>query len=339
MQKNTFKNLRYSLYIVIIMWFIIFYYLLVNPILYYVSKSHDWIQASENNLKNHVQYLTSTKKERNYKETETLNKVWEYIFNHFKKAWCDKVNYQEFKASWNTYKNVICDFNWKTEKIIVVWAHYDVDSDNTFLAENETVKDYFAWADDNASWVAWIMELATIIWKNKNNINKSIQIVAYNLEEMPFFDSEQMWSYIHAKSHYDKKTDIDYMISLEMIWYFSDNKIQTYPINFLNWFYPSKWNFIAIVWKLFDFNIQYLKVKMIKNSDILVKSLSAPSFINWASFSDHRNYWHFWYKAYMVTDTAFFRNPNYHKTTDTINTLDFNKMKEVVNWVYWIIMK
>jgi hypothetical protein len=32
----------------------------------------------------------------------------------------------------------------------------------------------------------------------------------------------------------------------------------------------------------------------------------------------------------MITDTAFYRNRNYHKTTDTIDTLDFKRMKQVV---------
>jgi hypothetical protein len=32
------------------------------------------------------------------------------------------------------------------------------------------------------------------------------------------------------------------------------------------------------------------------------------------------------YKALMITDTAFFRNPNYHTTRDTIDTLNFDKM-------------
>jgi len=32
----------------------------------------------------------------------------------------------------------------------------------------------------------------------------------------------------------------------------------------------------------------------------------------------------------MVTDTAFFRNPNYHEKTDTMDTLYFVRMNEVV---------
>jgi hypothetical protein len=32
----------------------------------------------------------------------------------------------------------------------------------------------------------------------------------------------------------------------------------------------------------------------------------------------------------MITDTSFFRNRNYHQETDTIDTLDFERMAELV---------
>jgi len=32
----------------------------------------------------------------------------------------------------------------------------------------------------------------------------------------------------------------------------------------------------------------------------------------------------------MITDTAFYRNPNYHRETDTIDTLDFVKMASLL---------
>jgi hypothetical protein len=35
----------------------------------------------------------------------------------------------------------------------------------------------------------------------------------------------------------------------------------------------------------------------------------------------------------MVTDTAHYRNPNYHKKTDTIDTLNLVKMKETIDIV------
>jgi Zn-dependent M28 family amino/carboxypeptidase len=238
-------------------------------------------------------------------------------------------------VNWKEYKNIICRFKWKDDEKIIIWAHYDIHQEYTL---NNLESWIFSWADDNASGVAWLLELTRLIWKNKKKLNNSIEFVAYTLEEQPYFATRNMGSFIHAKSLKDSWANIKYMIALEMIWYFNDESIQSYPIKFLNLIYPSKWNFIAIIWELFDFNISSIKKKMIKNSDINVWSLSAPIFINWVDFSDHRNYWLLWYKAYMITDTAFYRNKNYHTTWDTIDTLDFKKMNEVVKWIYWIIM-
>jgi hypothetical protein len=57
-----------------------------------------------------------------------------------------------------------------------------------------------------------------------------------------------------------------------------------------------------------------------------------------AGLSDHRNYWTYGYQAVMINDTAFLRNPNYHQPTDTIDTLDFRRMAEVVNGVFGALL-
>jgi hypothetical protein len=41
----------------------------------------------------------------------------------------------------------------------------------------------------------------------------------------------------------------------------------------------------------------------------------------------------------MVTDTSFFRNRNYHQETDTIDTLDFEKMAEVVRGLHYTLLE
>ncbi len=46
--------------------------------------------------------------------------------------------------------------------------------------------------------------------------------------------------------------------------------------------------------------------------------------------SDHASFWDSGFPALMVTDTAFFRNPNYHLPSDTIDTLDFEFMAQLV---------
>jgi hypothetical protein len=47
-------------------------------------------------------------------------------------------------------------------------------------------------------------------------------------------------------------------------------------------------------------------------------------------FSDHLNYWNFDYEAVMITNTAFYRNKNYHKKGDKLETLNLKKIKLVI---------
>ena len=70
------------------------------------------------------------------------------------------------------------------------------------------------------------------------------------------------------------------------------------------------------------------------NSSIDVQFINFPSPDGLAGLSDQRNYWQFGYQALMINDTSFIRNPNYHLPSDTIETLDFGKMTEVINSTY-----
>ena len=123
-------------------------------------------------------------------------------------------------------KNIICSINTDKKERIVIGAHYDVCGDQDG-------------ADDNASGVAGLLELARLLKHEK--LNYRIDFVAYTLEEPPFFGTENMGSSIHAKYISDNKISLKGMISLEMIGYFNDKPhSQKYPLSFLKWFYGNK---------------------------------------------------------------------------------------------------
>ncbi|WP_253297062.1 MULTISPECIES: hypothetical protein [Chryseobacterium] len=50
------------------------------------------------------------------------------------------------------------------------------------------------------------------------------------------------------------------------------------------------------------------------------------------------NYWNFDIPALMITDTSFFRNKNYHQTTDTLKTLDTKRMTKVIDAIFLSII-
>lgn len=282
---------------------------------------------NSNSLKKHVKALVNTKSPRNHLHPETLIEVSNYIHKEFSGMGL-KPSFQEFKVDENNYRNILAIINPQAKKIVVIGAHYDVCGEQSGT-------------DDNASGVAGLLELARYAKVYEPKISYQIQFVAYANEEPPFFRTNGMGSYVHAKDLHDKKTNLKLMICLEMIGYFTDKKkTQDYPLSLLKLFYPTKGNFIAVVSNYDSGKYRKLARKTIlKNSNIPCRSLSAPSALPGIDFSDHLNYWKFGYKAIMITDTSFYRNKNYHQKTDTIDTLDFNKMNEVVKGLAAYLLK
>ena len=70
-----------------------------------------------------------------------------------------------------------------------------------------------------------------------------------------------------------------------------------------------------------------------------VNSFKAPKKLPGIDFSDHRNYWKFGYDAVMITNTAFYRNKNYHEITDKVETLDIERMCRVIDQLYLSLLK
>jgi hypothetical protein len=121
-----------------------------------------------------------------------------------------------------------------------------------------------------------------------------------------------------------------------MIGYFSDAPgSQHFPVGLLGVLYPSTGNFIAVVGRVSDgLLVRQVKKAMSNAAPLPVHSINAPSFIPGVDFSDQLNYWHAGYGAMMITDTAFYRNRNYHTALDTAEKLDYKRMAMVVEGVY-----
>lgn len=277
------------------------------------------MKADRERMYKDVEFLTSITPYRNSENLKSLEKAYKYIENEFEKIGV-KPETQIWSAQGNQYKNVIASFNSSKTRRLIVGAHYDVCGDQPG-------------ADDNASAVAGLLETARLVFEHHPEINYRIDFVAYCLEEPPFFGSASMGSYVHAKSLSESNCDVIGMICFEMIGYFSDAPdSQPFPSPELARLYPHVANFIIVVGinKYGDFN-KRVHGLMSDDSAIDVQIISFPSGDGLAGLSDQRNYWKFGYKALMINDTSFIRNPNYHKKSDTIETLDFNKMTEVIN--------
>jgi len=284
-------------------------------------------------LKAHVKYLSTDVHPRSSSNFSNLEKAGQYVFDELK-ATGAPVEVQEVKVKGKTYKNFIARFGPSTGPLLVIGAHYDADGHSIRNWKPKGMST--PGADDNASGVAGLLELARLLSKKPQS--RSIEIVAYTLEEDPHFGTQEMGSFRHARSLKESGREVQLMLSIEMIGYFADKaNSQDYPAPGMSTLYGDRGNFIALVGNLSNFGaIRRAKALMRGVSDLPVISCNAPSNLQGIDSSDHLNYWNEGYPALMVTDTAYYRNPHYHRTTDTFDKLDYRRMAHVVQGVFAI---
>lgn len=275
----------------------------------------------------HVEKLCGTRQPRNYSNVAALNETAEYIFSTWQKLGL-KPRYQPFAVAGTTYKNVLLSLGPEKASRIIIGAHYDV-------AEQGPG------ADDNASGVAGLLELSKLLKPIEASLKHRIDLVAFTLEEPPYFGSGDMGSAVHARSLKEEDVQVDLMMSLEMIGYYSDVAgSQRYPMSALKLLYGDRGNFISVIGDLTSpWLVRKVRRLMAENSEVAVESLNAPTSLEGVSLSDHRSYWQEGFPAVMITDTAFFRNGNYHQKTDLPKTLNYEKMAQVVRGVFAVATK
>lgn len=283
---------------------------------------YDVNMSAPDRLRNDVTFLAEIDPPRSYINKGSQKKVAEYIANSLKSS-LGNASYQNFMAGGESYSNVLAFYGDTSSERIIIGAHYDVAGENPG-------------ADDNASGVAGLLELARMVGESKPDLPYCLEFVAYNLEEPPFFATEEMGSAAHARQI--KKTDVrvKLMMCLEMIGYYSDK--QDYPRPEFYKLFPSHGNFIAVVGKQGQEKVvDKVHTLMKQKCAIQVEKIAATEALPIAFYSDHRNYLKYGYPAVMIDNTSFLRNKNYHTKNDTPETLDYAKMSEVVKGCYQVI--
>jgi hypothetical protein len=269
-------------------------------------------------LQKHVEFLCNQVPPRNCDNPEVLKRAAKYIADAFERSG-GRVERQVFRAGKGTYENVVASFGPKDGARLIIGAHYDVFGN-------------LPGADDNASGVAVLLELGRLL--GQVSPTERVDLVAFSLEEPPFFGSEKMGSAVHARSLRESRRPIKGMISIEMVGYFSSEQ------NWNNWLlstiYPTRGNFVMIVARWQDRDLsRYVNRSFRGASSLPVRTFIGPSQLT-VDASDHLSYWNNGYSAVMVTDTAYIRNHNYHTARDTSDTLDYGKMALVVDGLYGI---
>ncbi len=275
--------------------------------------------AREANLRAHVRTLSEELVPRSWRHRTNLKKAADYIAASLQ-ASGGHIEMQSYEAPGGTYTNILAAFGPDREPWIVVGAHYDVAGDGPG-------------ADDNASAVAGLLELGRLL--GAHTLSRRVLLAAYSLEEPPFFATPYMGSNIHAQSLKKAGHQIELMICLEMIGYFSDEPgSQSFPLPLLRLFYPSTGNYIMVVDRLASNHGPRIRDGMRRAEALPVYSINAPSFLWGIGLSDHRSFWEAGFDAVMITDTAFYRNRAYHTAEDTADRLDYTHMARVVDALF-----
>jgi len=211
---------------------------------------------------------------------------------------------QEFVSGGRTVRNIETGSG-----PIVVGAHYDTVPGSPG-------------ADDNASGVAVLIELA--------GMKLPVRFVAFANEEMPYFTSSEMGSWVWAKRARERGDTIRAMYSLEMLGYYRDAPgSQRYPPP-LGLFYPDRADFIAFVGDLGARSLVRRSIGVFRDkSRFPSEGVAAPGLIPGVTWSDHWSFRQFGFPAVMITDTAFNRYPHYHLRSDTPDKLDYERMARV----------
>jgi hypothetical protein len=263
----------------------------------------------------HVEYLCAQAFPRNPTAADRLNLAADYIKASLSGTGAS-VSEQPYEAFRKPFRNIIARFGPVAGPRVVVGAHYDVYGE-------------LPGADDNASGVAGLLELARLL--AARHLDSPVELVAFSTEEPPYFGGPEMGSAVHARSLQAAGVRVQVMIGLEMIGFFSP--AQPYTTLPLYLVYPRTGDFITVAGRWADRSLARELKKCFRGATTVpAVSYSGPVGIG-ADLSDHRNYWAAGYPAIMVTDTAFMRNRNYHTTQDLPSSLDYARLAGVVDGV------
>lgn len=210
-------------------------------------------------------------------------------------------------------------------QVVVVGAHYDSAPGTPG-------------ANDNATGSAAVIELARAMQRMKPASGHEIRLVLFVNEELPYFQSAHMGSFLYARDLYTRGEKIKAMLSLETIGYYSDDKgSQRYPPP-LNALYPDTGNFIAFVGDLGARElVRDALASFRRHAKFPSEGLAAPTTIPGIDWSDHWAFREHGYPALMITDTALYRYPHYHSAQDTPDKLDYARLARVVKGVEMVV--
>ncbi|MBW2961608.1 M28 family metallopeptidase [Mesonia aestuariivivens] len=266
-------------------------------------------EITELELKNHIEFLSSDELKGRYPGTSENDTVVNYLVNDFSKHQIS-VLVQEFEAKKRKDNTIVSTYNvlgliegndssLKSE-VIILGAHYDhlgIKGDSIYHG-----------ADDNASGVAALLEIAEKVKAHEKELKRSIIFIAFGAEEQGLLGSQ-----FFVENPIVPLNNIKLMINMDMLGSLNE-KSQVYM--------GGAGTFLGGV--------------------ELMKSLGEPNELSpvvhagSVGGSDHVS---FYKKGISVLGIHTGGNENYHQPTDTIDTLNISGEVKVANYIYQALME
>lgn len=274
----------------------------------------------EASLRRDVQHLAGTIGERNVWRPTQLRQAEEWLLAELQAAGLKPARhvYRVKAAPDVDCVNIDATITGTTVpgEIVVVGAHYDA------------VRDCPA-ANDNGTGVAATLAVARHFAARPGA--RSLRIVLFVNEEPPFFWTDEMGSLVYARACGARGERIVAMITPETIGCYRDEPgSQSYPAP-LGAGLPDTGNFIAML-GMSEAGplLKRCLARFRQSSTMPAIGAALPAFIPGVGASDHWSFWRTGVPALMMTDTAPFRDANYHMPTDTPEKVDYPRTAQTV---------
>ncbi len=278
-------------------------------------------EITPDQLRSHVYTLAAEIGERNVFRPLALHAAEDYI----SRTWREQgyvVTRQAYAVHGVECANleITCAGSGGTDEMILIGAHYD------------SVRGCPG-ANDNGSGVAALLELSRRF--AGSNPGLTVRFVAFVNEEPPFFYWGKMGSMVYADAARARDDSIRFMVSLETIGYYSGAAgSQDYPPLF-KYFYPDRGDFISFVSNLRSRAAMRQAVRAFRvGSEFPLEHVATFAWIPGVSWSDQLSFWRKGYRAFMVTDTAFYRYRYYHTPEDTADKVCYEPFAQCCNGLY-----
>jgi Zn-dependent M28 family amino/carboxypeptidase len=274
-------------------------------------------------LKRDLHVLAGEIGERNLERPDAYAKSVEFIERSFTEAGLQPRR-ESYDVFGKTCHNIVAEIPGRSAELILVGAHHDTVPGSPG-------------ANDNGSGVVAVLALARRFAGKP--CARTLRFVAFANEEPGHFQTKTMGSWVHAAGCKSRGEQVAAMLSLETIAYFSrEPDSQQYPIPLLKAVYPRTGNFIAFVGDTASRKLVREAIGSFrKHAQFPSEGAALPAAVPGVGWSDHWSFWQHGYRAIMITDTAPFRYPHYHRPTDTPDRLDYDSMARVVAGVELVI--